>query len=107
MSEQLDQTFAALSDPTRRAILARLQAGPATVLELAEPFDMSLNAVSKHIKRLESAGLVNRRITGRVHHVSLDAEPLSKASAWLETYRVFWTQALDGLAEYVKPKKGK
>lgn len=104
MTDALDQTFSALSDPTRRAILSRLQSGPATILELAEPFGISLNAVSKHVKRLERAGLITRRIDGRKHHCSLNATPLRQASSWLETYRVFWTEALDGLVDYVNAK---
>lgn len=105
MRDQLDQTFSALSDPTRRRILNRLQQGSATILEIAEPFDMSLNAVSKHVKKLEAAGLVSRRVEGRVHRCSLNASPLSEATEWLETYREFWSQALNGLASYVEAGK--
>lgn len=101
---QLNETFGALRDPTRREILQRLRAGPATVLQLAEPFEVSLNAVSKHIKVLERAGLVTRKVVGREHYCTLNAGPLAQASSWIETYRVFWTSALDGLSEYVSNK---
>jgi len=88
----LDMTFAALSDPTRRAILMRLADGEATVTELAEPFanDMSLPAVSKHLIVLENAGLVNRRREGRTHWITLAAQPMEEAASWLAFYRRFW-----------------
>jgi DNA-binding transcriptional ArsR family regulator len=93
-SEALDRVYAALADPTRRAILTRLTQQDARVTELAAPFDMSLNAVSKHLRVLEEAGLVRREIRGRDHHLSLDAMPLQEAAAWLETYRQFWSERL-------------
>lgn len=97
---QLDLTFAALADPTRRAILARLAEGDATVNELVEPFDMSQPAISKHLKVLESAGLVSRGRDAQRRPVHIEAQPLADAVGWLETYRKFWEtsyQRLDGL----------
>ena len=99
---QLDLVFRALGDRTRRAQLARLKKGPARVTELAEPFDMSLPAISKHLKVLESAGLIRRDIEGRVHHCSLRPETLKEASQWLTEYRSFWEGTLDALAAYVE-----
>jgi DNA-binding transcriptional ArsR family regulator len=89
-SARLDDTFAALADPTRRAILARLISGEATVLELAEPFAMSQPAISKHLKVLERVGLVSRGRDAQRRPVRLAAEPLAEAAAWLEDYRRFW-----------------
>ncbi len=103
----LDQTFAALSDPTRRAILARLREGRCTVSALAEPFDMSLAAVSKHVQALERAGLVIREIEGRKHHLSLDAEPLRAAAAWTAAYREFWSERLDALEALLTRSDGR
>jgi len=100
-STRLDRTFHALADPTRRAILARLAQGEATVGELAQPFRTSLPAVSKHLKVLEGAGLLARTRAGRVHRCRLRAAPLSETSAWLERYRRFWERQLDALAEYL------
>lgn len=97
----LDRVFSALSDPTRRAIVARLAAGESSVTELAAPFAMTLPAVSKHLRVLESAGLVARDIDGRVHRCRLVAQPLDEAMTWLETYRTFWEQQLDTLAEFL------
>ena len=99
-STQLDLTFAALADPTRRAILARLAQGDATVNELVEPFAMSQPAISKHLKVLEAAGLVSRRQDAQRRPVHIEALPLADAVGWLETYRKFWEQSyqrLDGL----------
>ena len=93
----LDRTLAALSDPTRRAILRRLAQGEARVTELARPFAISLNSVSKHIRILERAGLVRRRIAGRDHFLSLDPRPLDEAAAWMAKTRAFWTTRLDRL----------
>ena len=98
----LDHTFSALSDPTRRAILARLAQGGATVTELARPFDMSLPAVSKHLRVLENAGLMSRRREGRIHHCRLVGEPLQGAADWLEFYRSFWETRLESLADYLE-----
>jgi DNA-binding transcriptional ArsR family regulator len=99
--QRLDLIFRALGDQTRRALLARLTEAPAMVTELAQPFAMSLPAVSRHIRVLENAGLVRRAIDGRVHHCSLSAEPLKNVEAWLRQYRRFWEGTLDSLARYV------
>jgi DNA-binding transcriptional ArsR family regulator len=88
--QQLDITFAALADPTRRAILARLASGEASVLELAEPFDMSQPAISKHLRVLERAGLISRGRDAQRRLSRLEAQPLAEANAWLEDYRKFW-----------------
>jgi DNA-binding transcriptional ArsR family regulator len=93
----LDHTLLALADPTRRAILRRLSGGEARVTELAQPFAMSLNAVSKHIRMLERAGLVHRRRVGREHFLSFQPEPLDEAAAWIESQRAMWTARLDAL----------
>ena len=89
-SPQLDATFHALADPTRRAILARVAGGGCNVSELAEPFDMSLAAVSKHLKVLERAGLLTRSRKGRVHNLQLEAAPLKEAAMWISFYQKFW-----------------
>ena len=101
-SDRLSTTFSALADPTRRAILARLISGEASVTELAEPFEMSLPAVSKHLKVLETAGLVScgRDSQWRPRH--LEAAPLREVVEWLESYRRFWDRSLDSLAEHLK-----
>ena len=96
-TDPLSRTFAALADPTRRAMLARLAQGPATVGELAEPFDMSFAAVSKHLRVLESAGLVTRGRDAQYRPATLNAHPLQDASAWLGDYRVFWAESFDAL----------
>jgi DNA-binding transcriptional ArsR family regulator len=93
----LDQTLLALADPTRRAILERLSKGESRVTELAQPFAISLNAVSKHIRVLERANLVRRRRMGREHFLSLNREPLDEAAAWIEAQRAIWTARLDAL----------
>ncbi|HVK80278.1 MAG TPA: metalloregulator ArsR/SmtB family transcription factor [Verrucomicrobiae bacterium] len=93
----LDDTMLALADPTRRAILSRLAAGEARVTDLAAPFAMSLNAVSKHIRILERATLVRRRRSGREHVLSLNPAPLDEAAAWIEQQRTFWNTSLDAL----------
>ena len=100
--DQLDLIFRALGDRTRRALLARLAERPAMVTKLAQPFQMSLPAVSRHIRVLEHAGLVARAIDGRVHHCSLSATPLKDAEKWLRQYRRFWEGTLDSLARYVE-----
>jgi len=97
MQTNLDQTLMALADPTRRAILERLSKGESRVTELARPFAMSLNAVSKHIRMLERANLVRRRCVGREHLLSLNREPLDEAAAWIEAQRAVWTARLDAL----------
>jgi DNA-binding transcriptional ArsR family regulator len=104
-SERLDATFIALADPTRRAILARLQQGEATVNELAAPFDISQPAVSKHLKILERAGLVSRSSVGTSRPVRIEAGPMREAADWLEKYREFWEksyQRLDALLEILQ-----
>lgn len=100
--DRLDHTFAALADPTRRTIVARLAAGPQTVSALAAPLPISLVAVSKHVGVLERAGLVSRSRHGRSQVCRLHAESLGEANAWLETYRQFWTTRLDALAHYLE-----
>jgi DNA-binding transcriptional ArsR family regulator len=96
-SSELDQTLMALADPTRRAILQRLSQGEARVTELAGPCDMSLNAVSKHIRVLERARLVRRRQAGRDHYLSIDIGPLDRAAAWIASQRLAWNDQLDAL----------
>lgn len=101
MDSSLNRTYAAIADPTRRAILVRLTRGEARVTELAEPFTMSLNAVSKHVRVLEKAGLVRRQVKGRDHYLSLEVEPLRAASVWIDTYRQFWEERLDALESFL------
>jgi DNA-binding transcriptional ArsR family regulator len=98
----LDKTFGALADPTRRAILSRLTQGTATVTELAEPFAMSLPAVSKHLTVLEKAGLLTRRRQGRIHYLTLNAAPLKEAAQWITLYEQFWEGQLDALANFLE-----
>lgn len=94
---RLDQTLMALADPTRRAILQRLSHGEARVTELAQPFDMSLNAVSKHIRILERADLVTRRTAGREHFLSFNRQRLDEVASWIESQRASWNARLDAL----------
>lgn len=101
LADRLSITYAALADPTRRAILARLAAGEATVGELAEPFAMSLPAVSKHLKVLERAGLIARRRQAQWRPCRLEAGPLKDAAKWLDHYRRFWDESLDRLDNYL------
>jgi DNA-binding transcriptional ArsR family regulator len=106
--DQLSSTFAALADPTRRAILARLSTGEATVTELAEPFSVSLPAISKHLKVLERAGLISRGRRAQWRPCRLDAAPMKDASRWLEDYRRFWEGSFDRLEEHLRElQKGK
>jgi DNA-binding transcriptional ArsR family regulator len=98
----LDKTFAALADPTRRAILARLAQSDTSVSELAEPFDISLPAISKHLRVLERAGLLVQERDGRVRRCHLVAEPLQKAAAWIAHYQEFWEGQFEALAEYLQ-----
>jgi DNA-binding transcriptional ArsR family regulator len=108
--DRLDATFAALADPTRRAILARLASGQASVTELAEPFAMSQPAISKHLKVLERAGLISRGRDAQRRPRRLEAKPLAEATKWLERYRQFWEgnfQRLDALLEELKTKQKK
>lgn len=99
----LDRTFAALAHPIRRAMLTRLaRDGSASVSDLAEPFDVSLMAVSKHLTVMERAGLIRREKDGRVHRCSFDPTAIAEANAWIEMHRTFWTQQLDALAAYLE-----
>jgi DNA-binding transcriptional ArsR family regulator len=108
-SGELDATFAALADPTRRRLLERLSQGQARVTDLAEPFAMSLPAVSKHLRVMEAADLVKRSRSGREFHFELKAEPMQDALRWIGQYQRFWSGALDSLANYLEqpnpPKK--
>lgn len=101
-ADRLSSTFAALADPTRRAILARLTLGETTVGDLAEPFDMSLPAISKHLKVLERAGLISRGRDAQRRPCRLAAEPLHEIADWVATYRRFWEQRLDRLEDYLR-----
>src|SRR5438552_9083088 len=112
--DHLDITFAALADPTRRAILARLASGETSVTELAEPFEMSMPAISKHLKVLERAGLIARGREAQWRPCRLQAGPLKDVAGWVEHYRQFWEQSFDRLDEYLQelqkqelPKKEK
>ena len=105
--DALSSTFAALADPTRRAILAKLTLGEASVTELAAPFDMSLPAVSKHLKVLERAGLIARSRDAQWRPCRLDAGPLKTAAEWIEHYRRFWTESFDRLDDYLTKLKAK
>jgi DNA-binding transcriptional ArsR family regulator len=100
--DALSATLFALADPTRRGLLARLTTGEATVVELAEPYEMSLAAVSKHLKVLEGAGLISRGREAQWRPCRLEAAPLREVSGWLEDYRRFWDRSLDSLADYLK-----
>jgi DNA-binding transcriptional ArsR family regulator len=102
---QLDQTFAALADPTRRAILAQLAEGDATVGELASPKEISAPAMSRHLKVLEQAGLITREREGQHRRVRLDPRALKTATEWLEFYRRFWSGTLDRLEQHLKEKQ--
>ena len=102
MTDTLSLTFAALADPTRRAMLARLARGPATVKELAEPFALSMPAISKHLKVLEHAGLVERGREAQWRPAQLQAAPLKEASQWLEPYRAIWEANFDRLEDYLR-----
>lgn len=103
-SVELDRLFSALSDPTRRAILKALARRPATINEIAKPFPVSLNAISKHVMVLERVGLLRREIKGREHHCRIEPRPLRAADAWLEHYRQFWELRMDALEVYVSRK---
>ncbi|KYF75301.1 ArsR family transcriptional regulator [Sorangium cellulosum] len=109
-SERLDATFAALADPTRRAILARLASGEASVTELAKPFAMSQPAISKHLKVLERAGLISRGRDAQRRPCRIEAKPLADATGWLDNYRRFWEgsyERLDDLLEELKERESK
>jgi DNA-binding transcriptional ArsR family regulator len=105
LPDQLTSTFAALADPTRRAILAKLSLGEASVTELAEPFDMSLPAVSKHLKVLERAGLIARSREAQWRPCQLEAGPLKDVADWIEHYRRFWLENFDRLDDYLRKLK--
>ena len=114
--DPLSQTFAALADPTRRAILARLALGEATVNQLAEPFDMQLPSVSKHLKVLQRAGLISQSRQAQFRHCKLEGEPLKQVATWVFNYRTFWEESFDRLeaflaatapAETPRPKKSR
>ncbi len=105
--DRLDATFAALADPTRRAILARLAAGEASVTELAEPFAMSMPAISKHLKVLERAGLITRGRSAQWRPCRLAPEPLREVADWVENYRQFWEQSFDRLEAYLDEVQAK
>jgi DNA-binding transcriptional ArsR family regulator len=99
--ERLNAVFSAVSDPTRRAMLARLAKGECTVTGLAEPFSMSLPAISKHLRVLESAGLISRQVSGRIHRCRLAAIPMKDALDWMSFYRSFWEERMDALGDYL------
>jgi DNA-binding transcriptional ArsR family regulator len=101
----LDAVFHAVADATRRSMLDRLRNGALTVTELAAPYDMSLNAVSKHIKTLEKAGLIRREIKGREHSCRLDAARLEEAMNWISYYSGFWSERLDALEKHITAKR--
>jgi DNA-binding transcriptional ArsR family regulator len=107
MNDRLSTTFSALADPTRRAILARLASGEASVTELAEPFDMSLPGISKHLKVLERAGLIARGREAQWRPCKLEAGPLKDVAQWVENYRRFWEESFDRLDEYLQELKAK
>lgn len=103
--DELNRVFGALSDPTRRALLAQLAEGSSSVSELAEPFDMSFAAVSKHLRVLEGAGLVRREREAQYRPASLDARPLRAAAEWISDYRRFWNDSFDALEDHLKSNK--
>jgi DNA-binding transcriptional ArsR family regulator len=103
----LNRTFAALADPTRRRILEHLAGGDRCVTDLAQPYRMSLPAVSKHLRVLENAGLIRRRRDGRVHRLKLEAKPMQQAQQWIEEYRKFWEESFDRLDDYLKELQAK
>jgi DNA-binding transcriptional ArsR family regulator len=106
-SRRLNRTFAALADPTRRRILEQLAQGDRCVTDLAKPYAMSLPAVSKHLRVLERAGLIQRQRRGRLHQLNLEAAPMRQASQWIEDYRRFWEESFDRLDAYLKKLQAK
>lgn len=106
-TRQLNLTFAALSDPTRRAILSRLASGEATVMDLARPFDMTLPAISKHLKVLQRAGLISQGREAQWRPCRLEAAPLKDAAAWIEHYRRYWEESFDRLDDYLEEVQSK
>jgi DNA-binding transcriptional ArsR family regulator len=107
MIDQLSLTFAAIADPTRRAILLRLSRGEAPVKELAEPFQMTLPAITKHLKVLEKAGLIERSRSAQLRPCKLRAKPLREAASWINRYRTFWEVSFDRLDDYLKELQAK
>jgi DNA-binding transcriptional ArsR family regulator len=107
LMEQLTDVLSAISHPTRRAIIGRLASGPARFLDIAEPFDVALNAVTKHLKLLERAGLIEREKRGREVLISLRPEPLRLVAAWVHEYERFWNEKLDEFETYFKAKRRK
>jgi DNA-binding transcriptional ArsR family regulator len=105
MRDRLSETFGALADPTRRAILARLASGEASVTELAQPFAMSMPAISKHLKVLEGAGLISRGREAQWRPCRLEAGPLQQIAGWVENYRCFWEESFDRLDDYLQQLK--
>jgi DNA-binding transcriptional ArsR family regulator len=105
--DQLSDVLTAISHPTRRAIIGQLANGPARFLEIAKPFDTALNAVTKHLKLLERAGLIEREKKGREVFISLRAEPIREVAGWVHEYERFWNQRLDQFEQYFKDKKKK
>src|SRR5215468_5501664 len=103
--DQLTDVLTAISHPTRRAIIGRLANGPATFLDIAEPFDTALNAVTKHLKLLERAGLIERKKQGREVYISLQGRPLREVAAWVHEYERFWNEHLDEFQQYFKDKQ--
>jgi DNA-binding transcriptional ArsR family regulator len=107
LADQLSSTFSALADPTRRAILTKLSKGDRSVSDLAEPFDMSLPAISKHLKVLEKAGLIQRSRDAQYRPCKLNAKPLREAAKWVEQYRQFWEERFNRLDDYLAQLQGK
>ena len=107
VQQRLDLTFHALADPTRRGMLASLALGERSISQLAEPLDMSFAGASKHVKVLEDAGLVSRRVEWRTHFLALNPEPLRAAHEWLDLYRTFWESKLDALELFLASRKGR
>ena len=107
IADQLTHTFSALADPTRRAILVRLSKGERSVSELAQPFEMTLPAISKHLKVLEKAGLIERSRAAQYRPCKLNAKPLREAAQWVEQYRQFWDERFDRLDDYLAELQGK
>ena len=105
--DQLTDVLTAISHPTRRAMIAQLANGPARFLDVAEPFDTALNAVTKHLKLLERAGLIEREKRGREVFISFRAEPLRRVAGWVHEYERFWNERLDRFEEFFKEKKAK
>lgn len=101
-SEELDKVFGALSDPTRRGILAQLARGESRVSALAEPYGISQPAISKHLRVLEQAGLIHRTRRGREHHIRVDPRPIEEAQGWIATYAKYWQRQFDAVDEYLK-----